>query len=421
MGWQLRSCSGLVLASAWVLSGCGGGEDGGEDADVEFSLDDGRDESVVDDGRGDGEVDGEGDGPWEADVPGEDVEPEADAEPDEATDGEEDEGTVVPSGCIEGTFQVYYGNLHAHTSNSDGSGSPEEAFAWARDMGHLDIMFVTDHLEQLYLGLDRWSGCRDAADAANAPGTYVAMCGFEYGSGLDAMFRPSGHNNVFYPEGLFPPIQRDFHNFYRSLVDCAGCIGQYNHPGDGVAQHWNHFEYFADVDERMTLYEFNSDPAWDMFFQALDAGWHISPVYDQDNHGADWGTKNDNRSGLWLTALDRESLYTGMLERRSFATTDKNAAVRMMAEDTCWMGSILSGYPTVDLEVEATDTDATDSFATIELYGPAQTLLETFDCAGASPCTATFSYPVTDPTYFVARVTQTDGGVLVAAPIWASP
>lgn len=43
-----------------------------------------------------------------------------------------------------GAQNVYHGNLHAHTSYSDGSGTPDEAFAMARASG-LDFTAITEH------------------------------------------------------------------------------------------------------------------------------------------------------------------------------------------------------------------------------------------------------------------------------------
>jgi hypothetical protein len=421
---------GVFLAGS--VAACGDGSDDGDDAaDVVEAVDA---DASPDDGSPDAEVSGDEAGPPDVEVEASDdaagpdeVEASDDAgEPDEAEAEVPadvvDEGGGPPAGCVEGDFDPYWGDLHSHTSTSDGEGSPAEAFAYARDVGGLDIMVVTDHCEQLYLGLDLWGECRDAADAANAPGTFVALCGFEYGSGFDSVFRSTGHNNVFFADALFPAVQLDFHDFYASLVGCTQCVGQYNHPLDGPEEHWNHYEYFADVDERICMLEQNSSgDAWSQLFAALDAGYHVSPQYNQDNHSANWGTANDNRSGFWLPALSRVALRGAMLARRTFSTQDKNAWIRMFAEGTCWMGSRLAGVSAVELAVDVEDADPSEGFATIELYGPGQVLLETHDCAGAASCTADFSRTVAGPTYFVARAIETDGQILISAPIWAAP
>lgn len=339
--------------------------------------------------------------------------------------GPEAEAGQPGVGCITGTFQPYWGDLHAHTSYSDGSQEPQDAFAYARDVAGLDIMVVTDHLEQLYWvpPVNRWGECKSQADAAYAPGTFLADCGYEYGSGfIMPTFQSTGHNNVFFADSLFPAVQTDFHDFYNSLAACASCIGQFNHPGSEPTQTWNNFEYNIAADDRISLFEFNGGGAtWVLFLEALDAGWHVSPMLNQDNHSANWGTANDERSGLYMADLTRVAMHDAMSARRTFMTEDKNASIRLMADDQCWMGSILMGYPTLQLTVTADDADAADGFASIELYGPGGTPLGTFACPGQASCEATFPVTVPASTYFVARAIESDGNTLVSAPIWARP
>lgn len=328
-------------------------------------------------------------------------------------------------GCIVGDFVAYRGNFHAHTSFSDGADEPEDAFAHARDVAGLDIMVVTDHLEQLYLvpPFNRWGVCKTQANAANAPGTFLADCGFEYGSGVDLpLCISTGHNNVFFAPSLFPAIQEDFHDFYDTLVTCSQCVGQFNHPGDESCQHWNFFEYDAAADERIALFELNGGgPAWEMLFQALDAGWHVAPMNNQDNHSANWGTADDRRSGVYLSSLTRDALRQAMLDRRTFASTDRDAAITLMAESACWMGSVLTGYGSVALAAHVEDPVGADGFASLELFGPGQSVLASVDCAGAASCDLSHSVDVVTATYALARAVQADGETLVSAPIWMAP
>ncbi len=269
-------------------------------------------------------------------------------------DNSEDIDQAIPDdeyshveGCLRGDFKPYWGVVHAHTSYSDGKLTPADAFAYGRTEGGLDILVITDHLEQLYLPIpveNKWERCHEQALEAYVPGSFVADCGFEYGSGFQRFFQSTGHNNVFFADRLFPMIQLDFHWFYQSLASCTPCIGQFNHPGDPTNINWNDFEYHPDVDAKMNLFEFNSSNAWALYFEALDAGWHVSPVNNQDNHDADWGTRNGDRSGFYLSELTREALKDAMEDRRSFMSTDRNAAIRTMAFGRCWMGSILRGF-----------------------------------------------------------------------------
>ena len=392
-------------------------------ADDDLTDDDAADDDVTDDDTVDDDtVD---DDTVDDDTVDDDTVDDDTTDDDTVDDDTADDDATPVIGCIEGDFDPYWGNLHSHTKYSDGELTPAHAFAWARDMAGLDIMVVTDHVEQLYLPFpdDRWGKCLEQAEEAYDPGNYLTDCGYEYGSGfILPWFQSTGHNNVFFPPYLFPIVQLDFHNFYNSLVECPTCVGQFNHPGDDPQMTWNNWEYFADVDATMNLFEFNSDvDVWPIYFDALAAGWHVSPMHNQDNHGADWGTKNDDRSGFFLAELNREALHDAMMARRSFQSTDKNAYIRMMADDTCWMGSILSGYSSMALFVEVSDIDVGDGFETIELYGPGPALIDSYSCSGSETCSTTFNVDITGSTYFVARATQTDAQFLVAAPIWVEP
>ena len=43
------------------------------------------------------------------------------------------------------TANVFFGNLHSHTSYSDGSGTPTDAYLHARDVAGLDFLAITEH------------------------------------------------------------------------------------------------------------------------------------------------------------------------------------------------------------------------------------------------------------------------------------
>ncbi len=405
----------LLTATLLFAVSCGDDDDDNDDdSDVvpDDDVNDDADDDVNDDVNDDVDDD--------TASPDDDVNDDVD---DDVDDDADDDGPEPV--CLEGEFEPFWGNLHAHTSYSDGQLTPADAFAHARDVAGLDIQLITDHLEQLYFPFpsDRYEKCFEQADDAYDPGFYLADCGFEYGSGFQLpFFQSTGHNNVFNSFYLFAIVQLDFRDFYDSLLMCPDCVGQFNHPVSDPLQHWNHFEYYPAVDVKMNLFEFNGGgEVWDAFFEALDAGWHISPMYNQDNHSPDWGTKNDRRSGFFMADLTREDLYQAMRDRRSFMSYDKNASITMFADETCWMGSILEGYSTLPLDVEAIDVDDLDGFASIELYGPQMELLTTVDCLDETTCAASFDIAVAGPTYFVAKATQTDGDWLVSAPIWATP
>ena len=52
---------------------------------------------------------------------------------------------LTPQSSVGAELKVYFGNLHSHTSYSDGSGTPRDAFKHARDVAQLDFLAITEH------------------------------------------------------------------------------------------------------------------------------------------------------------------------------------------------------------------------------------------------------------------------------------
>lgn len=330
-----------------------------------------------------------------------------------------------PTGCIQGQWSIYWGNLHAHTRHSDGQGKPEEAFHHARHGAGLHFLAVTDHLEQLYTWRGQPSGeleiCFEAAKGATQPGVFLALCGFEYGTGY-RLFRSTGHNNVYFSPSLFARFQVDFRDFYASIHACERCITQFNHPArESAAQDWNDYKYDAGADRSLTLFELNGGAdTWTELIRALDSGWHVGPTYGQDNHKKNWGTKNQRRTGVLLEELTLEQLREALASRRTFASWDENASLVLQSDDGCIMGSILEG-PALTATAIAKDPDPGDSFETLSFYTNGGVEIARRHCGRESPCDLSVSYPVRTPSYILAKAVQEDGDVLVCAPIWMRP
>src|SRR5688572_32259607 len=86
------------------------------------------------------------------------------------------------------TYQVFLGNLHSHTSLSDGSSTPRKAFEHARDVAGIDFLAITEHNHRdapsriqddpgLYT-----TELVDVAGEFDVPGQFVALYGQEFSS-----------------------------------------------------------------------------------------------------------------------------------------------------------------------------------------------------------------------------------------------
>lgn len=343
---------------------------------------------------------------------------------------DEDDTVWPPAGCIQGDFFVRFGNFHSHTGNSDGEENPESAFNYGRDSGGLDILAVTDHLEQLYtlygMADKDLPDCIETAKSLSDQG-FLALCGYEYGSGFEVSIETglnisTGHSNVFFNEKLFPMVQLDFMDYYKTIETCFECVTQFNHPGDeSLKQTFGEFEPYEPIFNKMALYEFNGNgEVWDLFFTALSKGWYLSPTYNQDNHSANWGTANDNRTGVYMDEFSMTGLKNSFLQRRTFATSDKNASIKLMAGDICWMGSQLSGVKKIKISVDAADAD-NEGFQKIELFDGMKNVIAQKDCENKPVCRLEYDLEIKFPMHILARSTQTDGQFSVSSPLWFIP
>ena len=130
-------------------------------------------------------------------------------------------------------WNLYFGQLHAHTDISNGAGSVEEAFQYASQVDGLDFFAVTDHSDSFDnadmgaidadgadISADWAAGKQVAASVTN--GDFVGLFGFEMTWPEDKQL---GHISTFNTPGWQTRDQADFENvptalenYYRALA-----------------------------------------------------------------------------------------------------------------------------------------------------------------------------------------------------------
>ncbi len=92
--------------------------------------------------------------------------------------------------------RILWGDLHGHSHLSDGTGSPEDYHAYAREVAGLDVVALTDHDHWGFLFLDEhpeiWEALGVATDAAYEPGVFVSLHAYEWTSWIH------GHRHVLH-------------------------------------------------------------------------------------------------------------------------------------------------------------------------------------------------------------------------------
>ena len=341
-------------------------------------------------------------------------------------------------------YQLYFGQLHAHTNISDGAGSVTEAFQHASQVENLDFLAVTDHSNsfdnesdfRVDLGADltgispEWAQGHAAA-AAVTDEDFVGLYGFEmtWSDGF-------GHINTFNTPGFESRSNSEFgnksgstegyQNYYDKLVEVGSSLSQFNHPGTTFGDFQDFAFYDPQVDQRITLIEVGNGegaigssgyfPSYEYYTRALDKGWHVAPTNNQDNHKGNWGDSNTARSVVLASDLTEEGIYDAIRNYRVYATEDNDLSI-LYALNGNAMGSILSKQENgVTLTAQITDpTDTADMKVEVIVNGGL--VIGTQTLSGGSG-TVTFHFDSNEYSYYYLRITQADQNIAVTAPVW---
>ena len=329
-------------------------------------------------------------------------------------------------------WNVYFGQLHAHTNLSDGTGSVEEAFDYASKVENLDFFAVTDHSDSFdnadagAIGADgrsisaAWTAGKQAA-ASVTNEDFVGLFGFEMTWPEDKQL---GHISTFNTPGWQTRDQADFENvptalehYYKALTTVPGSVSQFNHP-DTIHGDFERFDHYSpEYDEAISLLEIAGEDGavdWEYYHLALDKGWHVAPTNNQNNHNGQWGDASRARTVILAETLTEEALYDAMKDRRVYATQDSDLTVYYTLNGAV-MGSILPKSEEAEITVFLSDpTDA--AIGNVEVVADGG---EVIDSAYVGTPSQVLELSVPGGySYYYLRVTQPDGDVAVTAPVW---
>jgi hypothetical protein len=304
---------------------------------------------------------------------------------------------------------VYFGTLHSHTSYSDGSGTPAEAYAMAKGAG-LDFFAITEHNHRraedgaksrrdgkliatnplLYAGQP--SSLIETANRLNQPGQFVTLYGQEIstissGNHMNVFQVGSVVDDVSVPNGKVPALLTWVGAHPDSLGQTA--LLQFNHPNNPSSSPKDYgrddyapADWVRSVDPFVELIEVLNAPALDdglgfraeakegYYFEYLNLGFHVAPSVGHDNHWKNWGKSTDARIGVIADALTRGTIMSALRARHTFASDDKNLKVIFRSGESLG-GDIVPVPPpgtSLPLTVEISDPDEQDARYRVEVY-----------------------------------------------------
>ena len=348
----------------------------------------------------------------------EETEPEAsippETEPEETAPPETEPDTPPPGPGL------YFGQLHGHTALSGGTGTMEEAFAYAAAVPGLDFFALTDHSHS-FDGQQQWAAGKAAAEAVTG-NDFVGIFGYEMSWQAQ---KKLGHIATFHTDGFLhrdqPPFdQQDtaLSGYYAALAAQSGAVSQFNHPGEPYGN-FSDFAYSETGDAAISLMEVGSGNGitTDAYLQALDKGWHLAPTNNHPHYEGRWGDAATGRTVVYAQALTEAALCEAMKLRRVYATEDSDLEI-LYSLNGFFMGSIVPRRQIgQEAEITASFFDPTDSaIGTVEILTTGGAVL-TSQTVAENRAALTFSLSGEDP-YYLLRVTQPDGDTALTAPVW---
>ena len=255
-------------------------------------------------------------------------------------------------------FNKYWGDLHAQSDATVGTGTEEEYFTFCRDQAFADI--ASHQGNDFQMTDEDWSRLNDTVRMFNEPGRFVVLPGYEWSANTPA----GGDRNVFYSEED-QPIYRSSHwqvpevdadaetpahpaseLFERIRANGKGILAA--HVGGRYADIKKYFDQ-----ETCPLVEVLS--CWGIFewmlWDAFDMGYVVGVMANSDGHkgrpGAEGPGAGDFGIAGGLTCvlspeLTREAIFDALKNRRCYGTSGPRIDLDFTIDGQP-MGSILTG------------------------------------------------------------------------------
>ncbi len=295
------------------------------------------------------------------------------------------------------------GNLHSHTSYSDGTGTPAQAFEYARDVAGIDFLAVTDH--HCWLSEEEYADILYQADVFTEDGVFIGIGGQEW-TGNDM-----NHSTVWDADYVFTAPLNDYDSLYREVVS-SGCTAAFCHP---KPRNFGCFVYSATGDIGINAVEVRDEQEEERYIDILNKGWHVGTDGSQDNHGPNWGNGRSWTVAL-ACSLTRDEILSATRNHRTYSTLDRNLEMMFRAEGR-YMGEEFAHVDHIEFSVEVYDPGLHDDFVRLELFQNGIPI-NWIDIDTTSYTWTPLITPPCGVNHYFVKVYQREGHMAWSAPVW---
>lgn len=274
----------------------------------------------------------------------------------DSTSSSVDADVASPSNSLGTTKRICWGDLHGHTTVSDGNIHPQDYFQKARDEARVDFVAVTDHiyfpLKYGPLNKENWANLQGTAAHFHQPKKFVTFTGFEWTTS-------GGHFTAYIPGDYSPIFEND--NFPNTLDGIAQMVAQADgllhvaHPVvrseefDIVKWEFSHLPSVTNAE----VYGYKGRLFEEGYKYLLSKGLKLGAIGVSDIHKGSPG--NGGLTAVWVNECTQKEILEGLRNRRNYASTGERAELLFKADEH-WMGEEYSpdGFPLLTVSIKAT-------------------------------------------------------------------
>jgi hypothetical protein len=335
--------------------------------------------------------------------------------------------------------RVLWGDLHGHSNLSDGTGTPEDYFRYARDVAGLDVAALTDHDHWGMLPLasrpELWAEIRRETQRFHEPGRFVTLLGYEWTSWIH------GHRHVLYFEdegrllSSLDPAYASPQQLWAALAGEPALTFAHHSAGGPIPTNWEipPDPVLEPLTEIVSVHGSSEAPdapqpiysavSGNFVRDALGRGYRFGFVGSGDSHDGHPGLAQLAAPGAGLAAIlaeerTRESVLQALRARRVYATNGPRILLRT-ALGLHPMGSSFvappAGGASEDLFVSVI---ATGPLERVELIRSGS-VVDAIELAGEREVSLERRVEgLRRGEYVYVRVQQRDGGAAWSSPIY---
>lgn len=337
-------------------------------------------------------------------------------------------------------YRLYWGDIHGHTLLSDGLGTAEEYYQYAKNHACLDFSAISDHAQ--YLGEEDWEDIKNAAEKFYKAKEFVTILGHEYSSG-----NGPAHNelNIYYPHLDASLIQScDIYQTPSRYARLSEVLEKVKEKKGMTIIHQHargNRVYVPDVVRLIEIYsiwgsaeypgnpyplmpEKNSGVDYHGYTvqDYLSQGWLLGFTGGSDCHAghpgeSDWLRRgkgyHNGLTGVWAENLTREKIWEALYSRRCYGTTGARIILNFTLNEKP-MGSEIKETGERRMKVEV---HATAEIRTIEIIKNNKNI-HVYQGKESDETIEYVDKKDRKVDFYYVRVYQKDGSIAWSSPIW---